>query len=690
MASITLAGTLLDPNGDLAVGDQIRFTHNSTTGQTVRGAVSVVTINPAGTYTLPLQFGLVLVEYKDARNVDFKNLGVATVNSSNTATSIPELLNALVPVSSAELIEFQSILSDAVAAKTAAEAAQAGQVSDLSIDYIFATVAAYKASAIVFPVEKKIHLSDRKADFRIITGTGTGNDSDIIASNTVSQSVELFNIFKLNAIHLGCVAGVVTAAAKLAVTKAIKYSNDNKVQILFNVGRYPSPTAQTDEFYSYVNILGSGRPAANSTYSKLDEATGTVFEGLLSFAGTDGVTLDNFGVDVGLDFGGAASDALTVKGRLGTTPDTVSKNLFIERVTTLLQARTTPNHGILIQGIDGVQLDKLHNIHGFFGTVAKAQNVNFGLITGYNIDQVLFYAKSDINGSGGTYGLCKNVTGDTISYLGNGDISSREKAFYAHASESTVANFNVENVTIDKIISEKGGYAMFTAGQVSLPTNVKNVTVNSIVSIEDFQGVAIGVKTQAVIGNLHCKDPARGVIFESSQLTSNVSVDSITGSVQSGAAVSNLDIILRNGNINSIDIQSANTRPTIDYRFDNSSVGRMRGLKGNLEVEISPSSGYVIINSLKPRVIAKPNGFKLVGNIGTEFASTQTKLLQLPANMLATDSDLYFTAPYFDGTNYTTTIISLKGSDLFWENLDASAAAGSFIDISCVDVVCAK
>jgi len=125
MASITLAGTLLDPNGDLAVGDQIRFTHNSTTGQTVRGAVSVVTINPAGTYTLPLQFGLVLVEYKDVRNVDFKNLGVATVNSSNTATSIPELLNALVPVSSAELIEFQAILSDSVAARNAAQASAA-------------------------------------------------------------------------------------------------------------------------------------------------------------------------------------------------------------------------------------------------------------------------------------------------------------------------------------------------------------------------------------------------------------------------------------------------------------------------------------------------------------------------------------------------------------------------------------
>ena len=62
-----------------------------------------------------------LVEYKDVRTQQFKNLGVATVNGSNPATSIPELLNALVPVSSAELIEFQAILADCVAAQLAAE-----------------------------------------------------------------------------------------------------------------------------------------------------------------------------------------------------------------------------------------------------------------------------------------------------------------------------------------------------------------------------------------------------------------------------------------------------------------------------------------------------------------------------------------------------------------------------------------
>lgn len=200
MAFITLSGTLLDPNGDLAVGDQIRFTHKSTTGETVESAVSIITVNPAGTYLLDLQYGLVLVEYKDIKNPQFKNLGVATVNSTNPATTIPELLNALVPVSSAELIEFQGILADCVTAQVAAEAAQVAAeaaaatldlINDLSQAYIFDTVTEFKASTILFPDGKIIHLNDRGADFTKITGTVGADDAKIIASSSVNQSLSI-------------------------------------------------------------------------------------------------------------------------------------------------------------------------------------------------------------------------------------------------------------------------------------------------------------------------------------------------------------------------------------------------------------------------------------------------------------------------------------------------------------------
>jgi hypothetical protein len=129
MAHITLAGVLLDPTGEFSVGDKVKFTHQSTTGNTIKSAVSVITVPPNGAYSINLEYGLVLVEYNDYRIGQYRNLGVATVNATNTATSIPELLNALVPASSAELIQFQAILANAVTAQNAASASASASAS---------------------------------------------------------------------------------------------------------------------------------------------------------------------------------------------------------------------------------------------------------------------------------------------------------------------------------------------------------------------------------------------------------------------------------------------------------------------------------------------------------------------------------------------------------------------------------
>ena len=186
MAFITLQGTLLDPNGLASAGDELRFTHKSTTGSTLKSAVTLLKLTTRGNYYIDLQYGLVLVEYKDKKNNQFENLGVATVNATNPATTIPELLNALTPVSSAELIEFQSILADCVTAQNAAStsaaaalvsenaaaasAASIDLINDLSQAYIFDTVAEYQASTIAFPIGKTIRLNDTGLRYQVLTG----------------------------------------------------------------------------------------------------------------------------------------------------------------------------------------------------------------------------------------------------------------------------------------------------------------------------------------------------------------------------------------------------------------------------------------------------------------------------------------------------------------------------------------
>ena len=64
-------------------------------------------------------------------------------------------------------------------------------INDPSQAYEFPTVAAYKASTIVFPVGKIINLLDRGASFTVIAGTGTANIYSIIDSTQVSQSISI-------------------------------------------------------------------------------------------------------------------------------------------------------------------------------------------------------------------------------------------------------------------------------------------------------------------------------------------------------------------------------------------------------------------------------------------------------------------------------------------------------------------
>lgn len=276
MANITLAGTLRDPNGDLAVGDKIRFTHKSTTGETVKSASSILTIDPTGVYSVDLEYGLILVEYKDARNSQFENLGVATVNGTNPATTIPELLNALVPVSSAELIEFQAILADCVTAKDAAElAALVGVIP-------FDTVTDYKNYGIALAVGRIVYLEDRGAKFTVIAGTNTANNLDIISSAGINQSITIKSpptMQNLGALNDG--SNDTARANRLnALTKVMVFDADK----LFTL-------------QNFVPLTGTTIIAKGATINKLDNtpylalsAAAIVFEndGLLLKGGTHG------------------------------------------------------------------------------------------------------------------------------------------------------------------------------------------------------------------------------------------------------------------------------------------------------------------------------------------------------------------------------------------------------------------
>jgi hypothetical protein len=112
MASITLSGKLLEPGGFFAIGDKIRFTHETNTGKVVKSSKTEITIPTSGSYFIELQYGMVRIDYQDVKSSTYTRIASVTVNQDSTATTIPELLNSSVPPTDEQLLEFQELLQD--------------------------------------------------------------------------------------------------------------------------------------------------------------------------------------------------------------------------------------------------------------------------------------------------------------------------------------------------------------------------------------------------------------------------------------------------------------------------------------------------------------------------------------------------------------------------------------------------
>jgi len=112
MANITLSGILLKPDGTPDAGATVIFTHYSNTGQTVKTSVVEILIPIDGSYTIDLEYGNVRIDYKPEA-LNRRQIAIVTVNQDTTATSLPELLNAAVPPTDEQLLEFQNLLAEA-------------------------------------------------------------------------------------------------------------------------------------------------------------------------------------------------------------------------------------------------------------------------------------------------------------------------------------------------------------------------------------------------------------------------------------------------------------------------------------------------------------------------------------------------------------------------------------------------
>ena len=133
MASINLKGYLRETLGSLSAGNKLRFTHGSTTGETIAGSVTYYTVADDGYYDIDIEYGNVFIESRDKSSHYWLPHGTVAINQDTAATTLPTLLNSVIPPTDEQILLFQTIAADAEASKVAAEAAATAAGNSASV-----------------------------------------------------------------------------------------------------------------------------------------------------------------------------------------------------------------------------------------------------------------------------------------------------------------------------------------------------------------------------------------------------------------------------------------------------------------------------------------------------------------------------------------------------------------------------
>jgi len=128
MASINLSGILKDSLDEVDVGAIIKFTHLTTTGEVINTTEQALIVPPDGSYNIDVNYGLVRIDYT-TKNTE-RYVATVTVNDETVATTLPELIGTVTPVTEESLLFMQGLVADASESADRAEA-EADRVAEL-------------------------------------------------------------------------------------------------------------------------------------------------------------------------------------------------------------------------------------------------------------------------------------------------------------------------------------------------------------------------------------------------------------------------------------------------------------------------------------------------------------------------------------------------------------------------------
>ena len=508
-----------------------------------------------------------------------------------------------------------------------------------------------------------------------IQASGAGDLSDgtiAIAGGLFAKVLPLMGGAKpmLNPLALGVIRNNTSYGNLIKLNKIYKYCSSNGITVTFPAGYFPGTgvTLVIDN----LDICGFGKPGVNLGKTALISEGATVFKGVFAITG-DNISLSNLGVDCGSS-NGIASDCLVVQGRVGTDITAMIKNVKLKSISAIGVSALTANHCVLLQGIDGLDIDDISTTYNYYGVVIKSRNVSVGSVFGDTHGLSGLYLKSDGPGlSGGTYGNCENVHVDSVIYHApTDDVTST--ACDIHASTS----IDVKSVTVDSVMSTGGGFALRVRGSGSI--YVDGANIGTVSGKYTYQDVFIGANASSLnISQINSKDPRRGVILGSDPNCKNVSIGLVTGKNRGTKEISNIDIDLKGEIcISQINIDSNNATPTAAVASVSTvKLGSVVGCLLDFETTPTLINGYTGKYSA-PAIRHDGDGFRIIGSVNTTSA-TADKMFSL-STKLSQSVEKYFNCPANNGTGYVNAVIKISDTGVSWVN--RTSVPAQWIDLS--------
>lgn len=259
-----------------------------------------------------------------------------------------------------------------------------------------------------------------------------------------------------------------------------------------------------------VNLIGAGKPAANSAFTTLSEAGATVISGHVEIRAPV-VNIRDFGIDCGTargyphNTGCITVDAPTGAAGLSFT----SRNIAIMGADT---TAASVSHGFLVEGFDRNEISNTDCYKLWYGIILKGRRGFIRNTRGWMLSGVGIFVKSDVPASGG------NVIDATVQeVIVDGWIGTTYNANTTFDAVNVMASTAVcSTVKVRDVIQTFGNTAVrVVGGGASL--YVAGVELDNIKAVGTYIGVeTFGTTYDIKMDNIEAENPRSGLVIKTS------------------------------------------------------------------------------------------------------------------------------------------------------------------------------